>query len=150
MFVVDSDDDLPELNEDFTLTVSNPVNTTLTGPLTTIAAIGTILDNEPVVTIAAQDAWWQRVKPNCSWRAPAASSRPTACRSSFSRGTTGASEYHRNVPSPPTGRWTPICLWTRSVNANVSERNATAAAINRRFTARDARRKLRRHYPCHS
>ena len=55
MFVVDSDDDFPELNEDFTLTVSNPVNTTLTGLLTTIAAIGTILDNEPVVTIAAQD-----------------------------------------------------------------------------------------------
>ena len=33
---------------------------------------------------------------------------------------------------------------------NVSERNATAAAINWRFTARDARRKLHRLYPCHS
>ena len=38
----------------------------------------------------------------------------------------------------------------RAVNANVSERNATAAAINWRFTARDARRKLHRLYPCHS
>ena len=37
----------------------------------------------------------------------------------------------------------------RAVNANVSERNA-AAAINWRFTARDARRKLHRLYPCHS
>ena len=38
----------------------------------------------------------------------------------------------------------------RAVNANVSERNATAAAINWRFTARDARSKLHRLYPCHS
>ena len=38
----------------------------------------------------------------------------------------------------------------RAVNANVSERNAAAAAINWRFTARDARRKLHRLYPCHS
>ena len=38
----------------------------------------------------------------------------------------------------------------RAVNANVSERNTTAAAINWRFTARDARRKLHRLYPCHS
>ena len=38
----------------------------------------------------------------------------------------------------------------RAVNANVSERNETAAAINLRFTARDARRKLHRLYPCHS
>ena len=38
----------------------------------------------------------------------------------------------------------------RAVNANVSERHATAAAINWRFTARDARRKLNRLYPCHS
>ena len=38
----------------------------------------------------------------------------------------------------------------RAVNANVSERNATAEAINWRFTARDARRKLHRLYPCHS
>ena len=38
----------------------------------------------------------------------------------------------------------------RAVNANVSERNATAAAINWRFTAKDARRKLHRLYPCHS
>ena len=38
----------------------------------------------------------------------------------------------------------------RAVNANVLERNTTAAAINWRFTARDARRKLHRLYPCHS
>ena len=38
----------------------------------------------------------------------------------------------------------------RAVNANVSERNANTAAINWRFTARDARRKLHRLYPCHS
>ena len=41
------------------------------------------------------------------------------------------------------------CL-KKSVNANVSERNATAAPINWLFTARDARRKLHRLYPCHS
>ena len=35
----------------------------------------------------------------------------------------------------------------RAVNANVSERNATAAAINWLFTAR---RRLHRLYPCHS
>lgn len=38
----------------------------------------------------------------------------------------------------------------KAVNANVSERNATASAINWRFTAKDARRKLYRLYPCHS
>ena len=38
----------------------------------------------------------------------------------------------------------------RAVKVNVSERNAAAAAINWRFTARDARLKLRRLYPCHS
>ena len=38
----------------------------------------------------------------------------------------------------------------RAVNANVSDRNAKAAAINWRFTARDARRRLHRVYPCHS
>ena len=38
----------------------------------------------------------------------------------------------------------------RAVNANVSKRNAAAAATNWRFTARDARRKLHRLYPCHS
>lgn len=38
----------------------------------------------------------------------------------------------------------------RAVNAKVSERNEAAAAINWRFTARDARRKLQRLYPCHS
>ena len=38
----------------------------------------------------------------------------------------------------------------RMVNANISERNAMAAAINWRFKARDARRKLHRLYPCHS
>ena len=38
----------------------------------------------------------------------------------------------------------------REVNANASERNAAAAAINWRFTARDARRKLHRLHPCHS
>ena len=37
----------------------------------------------------------------------------------------------------------------KEVNANVSERNATAAAMNWRFTARDARGKLHRFYPCH-
>ena len=37
----------------------------------------------------------------------------------------------------------------QAVNANVSERNAAAAAINWLFTARDARRKLHRLYPCH-
>ena len=37
----------------------------------------------------------------------------------------------------------------RAVNANVLEHNAAAAAINWRFTARDARRKLHRLYPCH-
>ena len=38
----------------------------------------------------------------------------------------------------------------RAVNANVAERNAAAAPINWRFTARDARRRLHRLYPCHS
>ena len=38
----------------------------------------------------------------------------------------------------------------RAVNANVSERNAAAAAINWRFTARDARRKRQRLYACQS
>ncbi len=38
----------------------------------------------------------------------------------------------------------------KAVNANVSERNAAAAPINWRFTAKDARRKLSRLYPCHS
>ena len=38
----------------------------------------------------------------------------------------------------------------KAVNANVSERNSTAAAINWHFTARDARTKLHRLYPCHS
>ena len=38
----------------------------------------------------------------------------------------------------------------RAVNATVSERNATAAAINWRLTARDATRKLHRLYACHS
>ena len=38
----------------------------------------------------------------------------------------------------------------RAVSANVSERNAIGAAINWRFTAQDARRKLHRLYPCHS
>ena len=38
----------------------------------------------------------------------------------------------------------------RAVNANVSERNATAAAINWRLAARDAIRKLHRLYPFHS
>ncbi len=35
-----------------------------------------------------------------------------------------------------------------AVDACVSDRNATAAAINWRFTAKDARTKLRRLYPC--
>ena len=37
-----------------------------------------------------------------------------------------------------------------AVNANVSQRNAASAPFNWRFTARDARRKLHRLYPCHS
>ena len=38
----------------------------------------------------------------------------------------------------------------RAVSACVSERNAIGAAINWRFTAQDARRKLHRLYPCQS
>ena len=38
----------------------------------------------------------------------------------------------------------------KGINACVSERNSTAAAINWRFTAKDARRKLHRLYPCYS
>ena len=38
----------------------------------------------------------------------------------------------------------------RGASACVSERNAIGAAINWRFTAQDARRKLHRFYPCHS
>ena len=38
----------------------------------------------------------------------------------------------------------------KAVNACVSERNAAAATINWRFTAKDARRKLHRLYPCQS
>ena len=38
----------------------------------------------------------------------------------------------------------------RAVDACVSERNASGAAINWRFTAKDARRKLHLLYPCHS
>ena len=37
-----------------------------------------------------------------------------------------------------------------AVDACVSERNTTAATNDWRFTAKDARRKLRRLYPCHS
>ena len=37
----------------------------------------------------------------------------------------------------------------RAVNACVSERNTSGAAINWRFTTKDARRKLHRLYPCH-
>ena len=38
----------------------------------------------------------------------------------------------------------------RAVNACVSDRNSAAAAINWRFTAKDARRKLHHLYPCHN
>ena len=38
----------------------------------------------------------------------------------------------------------------KAVDACVSERNRTAPTINWRFTAKDARRKLHRLYPCHS
>ena len=38
----------------------------------------------------------------------------------------------------------------KSVDACVSDRNKTAAIINWRFTAKDARRKLHRLYPCHN
>ncbi len=38
----------------------------------------------------------------------------------------------------------------RAVSASVSERNGIGAAINWRFTAQDARRKLYRLYPCQS
>ena len=38
----------------------------------------------------------------------------------------------------------------KAVDACVSERNRTAATTNWRFTAKDARRKLHRLYPCHS
>ena len=37
----------------------------------------------------------------------------------------------------------------RAVNACVSDRNSAAATIDWRFTAKDARRKLHRLYPCH-
>ena len=37
-----------------------------------------------------------------------------------------------------------------AVNACVSERNGMAATIDWRFTAKDARRKPHRLYPCHS
>ena len=37
----------------------------------------------------------------------------------------------------------------KAVNACVSERNGTAATIDWRFTAKDARTKLHRLYPCH-
>ena len=38
----------------------------------------------------------------------------------------------------------------KALKACVSQRNATAATIDWRFTAKDARTKLRRLYPCHS
>ena len=38
----------------------------------------------------------------------------------------------------------------KSVDACVSDRNSAAAIINWRFTAKDARRKLHRLYPCHN
>ena len=38
----------------------------------------------------------------------------------------------------------------KAVKACMSERNSMAATIDWRFTARDARAKLRRLYPCHS
>ncbi len=38
----------------------------------------------------------------------------------------------------------------KAVNACVSERNGMSASIDWRFTAKDARTKLRRLYPCHS
>ena len=58
-----NDDSLPEPNEDFTLTLLNPINATLAGGLITIAATGTILDDEPMVTIAAQDAVVEEGEP---------------------------------------------------------------------------------------
>ena len=38
----------------------------------------------------------------------------------------------------------------KALDACVSERNTSWAAVNWRFTARDARQKLHRLYPCHS
>ena len=58
-----NDDSLPEPNEDFTLTLLNPINATLAGGLITIAATGTILDDEPMVTIAPQDTVVEEGEP---------------------------------------------------------------------------------------
>ena len=58
-----NDDSLPEPNEDFTLTLLNPINATLAGGLITIAATGTILDDEPMVTIAAPDSVVEEGEP---------------------------------------------------------------------------------------
>ena len=38
----------------------------------------------------------------------------------------------------------------KAVDACVSESNTSASAVNWRFTAKDARQKLHRLYPCHS
>ena len=51
-----NDDKLPEPREDFFLTLSNPVNATMPLGTTTLGVIAYIEDNEPVVTIAAQDS----------------------------------------------------------------------------------------------
>ena len=70
----------------------------------------------------ASGTFQDRLLPNYAWRAPAASARPTECWSSFCRDTTGASGFPRNALSPRTGRWTPICPWTRSCASSTAGR----------------------------
>ena len=51
-----NDDKLPEPNENFFLTLSNPVNATMPLGQNTLGVVAYIEDNEPMVTITAQDA----------------------------------------------------------------------------------------------
>ena len=55
VFVAVHDDRVPEIDETFTLTLSNPSNAALPGGASSVAATGTILDNErPQLTITAR------------------------------------------------------------------------------------------------
>ena len=55
IFVALHDDRVPEFDETFTLTLSNPSNAALPGGASSVAVTGTIIDNErPKVTITAR------------------------------------------------------------------------------------------------
>jgi hypothetical protein len=64
----------------------------------------------------------------------------------------GGIDDNSSVPAAacPRGRNAAADSLERTVNACVFERNGMTATIDWHFTAKDARRKLHRLYPCHS